>query len=113
MTTDVKLLHIFTKGDRDTQLPLIKEAKRQLNIDAMVKPAVATPGFDRVLALGERPDFICDHALVRDVNNVESLKAALHWCITGEPDSRVTTMEKHLSLIMGVKVERVDDEVRA
>jgi hypothetical protein len=103
------LLHIHTKGDRDTELPLIKEAKRQLNLEVKVVPVVATPGFDRVLAIGESPEFICDHALVKDVNNVESLKAALHWCITGEPDNRVTTMEKWLSKILGGKVERKNE----
>ena len=77
----------------------------------MVKPAVATPGFGRVLAISEAPDFICDHALVRDVNNMDALKAALHWCITGEPDSRVTTMAKQMSRIMGGEVKEITDEV--
>ena len=107
--SDAQLLHIFTKGDRDAELPLIKEAKRQLGLDVKVLPVVATPGFDRVLAIGESPKFICDHALVKDVNNIESLKAALKWCITGEPDSRVTTMEKWIGRLMGGKVVKVDN----
>lgn len=107
-----ELLYVYTVGDRDTELPLIKEAKQQLNIETTVRPVVATHESRRVLALGASPDFICDHALVRDVNNIESLKAALYWCITGEPDSRVTTMAKQMSRIMGGEVKEITDEVR-
>jgi hypothetical protein len=46
---------------------------------------------------------------VKDIKNVESLKAALKWCITGEPDDRVTTMEKWIGRLMGGKVVKVDD----
>lgn len=81
----------------------------QLGLNVKVVPVVATPGFDRVLAIGESPQFICDHALVKDVKNIESLKAALKWCITGEPDSRVTTMEKWLSKLFSGKVIRRDE----
>ena len=109
LTNNVHFVHIFTKGDRDSELPYIKEAKQQLGLDVMVRPVVATPGFDRILAIGERPDFICDHALVKDVTNIESLKAALKWCITGEPDDRVTTIEKWLSRLMGGKVVKVNN----
>lgn len=104
MTTDVQFLNIYTKGDRDSELAAIREAKQQLNLNVQVKPVIATPGFGRVLAIGERPPFICDHALVKDVNNIESLKAALKWCITGEHDDRVTTMEKWLSRLFNGKV---------
>jgi hypothetical protein len=109
---NVQFLHIHTNGDRDNELELIKEAKQQLNTDVMLKPVVATPASARVLAIGSSPDFICDHALVRDVENVDALKAALHWCITGEPDSRVTTMAKQISRIVGGEVKEIEDEVR-
>jgi len=113
LSNNAEFIHIFTKGDRDAELPYIKEAKRQFDIDTnsgiKVIPVVATPGFNRVLAIGDRPEFICDHALVKDIKNVESLKAALKWCITGEPDSRVTTMEKWIGRLMGGKVVKVND----
>lgn len=113
LTSNQQLLHIYTTGDRDTELPYIKEAKRLLDSDTSggitVIPVVATPGFDRVLAIGERPPFICDHALIKDITNVESVKAALKWCITGEPDDRVTTMEKWLSRLFNGKVERKNE----
>lgn len=106
-------LAIWTVGDKDSELPYIKQAKAELDTDVKLIPVLAQPGARKVLAIAERPSFICDHALIRDVKNIEGLKAALHWYITGEPDSRVTTIQKWLSMIMGGEVREITDEVRA
>lgn len=113
LLTNTIPLAIWTQGDKDSELPYIKQAKAQLNIDTKVVPVVAQPGARKVLALGGRPPFVCDHALVRDPKNVEGLKAALRWYITDEPDDRVTTIAKHLSILFGAEVKEVTDEVRA
>ena len=102
------LLPIWTKGERDIELPYIKEAKRQLNSDTKLIPVLAGPGSMRVVAIGERPPFLCDHALIKDVSNVDSVKAALTWFMEDNNDSRVTTVEKWLSRLMGAEVKEID-----
>ena len=112
--TEQKLLYIWTKGDRDVELPYIKQAKQQIVSDTKLIPVAATPGAMRVIAIGERPPFLCDHALIKDVTNVASLKAALEWYIDDNGDSRVTTIAKWLSRLMGAEVKGIDYyEVRA
>ena len=103
-----KVLYIWTKGERDSELPYIKEAKRQLNSAVKLMPVPAKPGSMRVISIGERPPFLCDHALVKDVTNIESLKAALEWYINDNGDPRVTTIAKWLSRLMGAEVKEID-----
>jgi hypothetical protein len=102
------LLHIWTKGNRDVELPYIRQAKWQIATDIKLIPVAAKPGAVRVIAIGERPPFLCDHALIKDVTNVASVKAALEWYIDDNGDSRVTTIEKWLSRLMGAEVKEID-----
>ena len=70
-------------------------------------PENAVPGSPgRVLAIGSKPDFICDYAYVANPT-VESLTAALAWCLGLKEDSRGVTMGKMLSEYFGEGVKEI------
>lgn len=113
MTTTINL-SIWTDGDRDKALDIIKRAKATLGTDVMVQPVVAVPNSQgRVIALGSRPTWLVEHAFVKEPT-IESVATALRWAVLGEPDNRVTTIERLLSQWMGCEVKEIDYyEVRA
>jgi len=77
-------------------------AKQKLGLDFMVVPQRAfvedEEGWKnlcvgrRVLCLRESSPMIADHALVRDMDNEESLLDALEWALTNKVDSRASTL---------------------
>lgn len=90
------------KALADAQRP--EEAR----IKAMPRPAV--PGSPApVLAIGERPNFACDYALIQS-GTPEGYAAAIEWAVYGKDDPRIATMEKWLSLTLGCDVVEIPCE---
>jgi hypothetical protein len=88
-------------------LELIKKAKANIKTDIRIQPVDAVPGSPgRVLALRERPNFICEHAFVEapDENNIQ---AALEWIVLGGEDARGTSVTMMLKEILGDGVKQV------
>lgn len=89
----------------------IVAAKRSLNLPfrAQIVPAVpASPS--RVLALRRPPQFLCDYALVRDPQNPDAMRAAVHWVLVPTiDDPRATTLLDTLQAIMP-GIREVTDE---
>ena len=101
-------LSIWADGDREQALSIIKKAKATLGTYVLVQPVVAVPNSQgRVIALGSRPNWLVEHAFVREPT-IESVATALRWAVLGEPDSRVTTVERLLSEWMGCEVKEID-----
>lgn len=100
-------LYIWS-GERAADLEPVKVAKRQLDAEweqawgqpspYRVRPigvasAVDLPLDARVLAIGSRPPFFCDYALVHESSPPAGWHAALLWVLGIVPvDSRATTM---------------------
>ena len=87
---------------------MLKQAKAQLNTGQLISPERAVPGSPgRVLAIGSKPNFLCDYAYVAEPT-VESLTQALAWCLELKEDARGVTIGRMLSEIMGGEVREVD-----
>lgn len=100
-------LAIFPRKPTGKILDMVKAAKHSLNMKQMVQPCDAVPGSPgRVLAIGSKPDFICDYAYVANPT-VESLTSALAWCFGLREDPRGVTMGRMLSEIFGGEVKEL------
>lgn len=107
--TDVRPLPVYPRKPVNADLELIKQAKKELNLDILIQPVKAVAGSPgRILALRETPDFICDHALVKNPT-VESIKAALTWILLETEDKRGVTARMMLSEILGGEVNEITD----
>ena len=85
-------------------LELFKSAKGELSLDYLLKPVRGLYGSPfRIIALRERPDFICDHAFV-EKPTVQSIREAMRWALGEEEDSRATTVVNMLEGIFGKTV---------
>lgn len=95
-------LHFYPWDKWPEYRSVIAEAKNNINSGLTVTPTQALPGAVRVIAV-EKPDFICDYALVKS-GSLEGFTAALEWYFGVKEDPRVTTAAKMLSQIMGGEV---------
>lgn len=87
---------------------MIKEAKGQINITTLVKPVKALPKSPgRVLAIGEKPDWICEYAYVKEPST-QSFKEALEWILGIREDPRGVTVIRTLREIFGPGVREID-----
>lgn len=99
--TSITPLPIYPPKPTGDDLALLKEAKSKVRSDILIKPVRAVPGSPgRILALREKPTWICDYAFIPEPN-VESLKNALEWVLELKEDSRGITVIKTLKEIFG------------
>lgn len=106
---DVIPLPVWPQKPEGQTLEMLKQAKQQLQTSLLISPERAAPGSPgRVLAIGSKPNFLCDYAYVAEPT-VESLTAALSWCLGLKEDARGVTIGRMLSEIMGGEVREVDD----
>lgn len=107
--TDIIPLPVWPRKPTGPDLALIKEAKASLGYPQLIQPVDAVPGSPGiVLALRERPNFICDHAFVQNVT-LESVTAALKHCLGLVEDSRGTTVTMMLKEVFGKGLKEVED----
>jgi hypothetical protein len=82
-------------------MEMIKQAKAMISTDILVQPVRAVHGSPgRVIALRERPHWICDYAYIPNPN-VDSLKEAIEWALNLKEDSRGITVIRTLREIFG------------
>lgn len=107
--TYVTPLPVWPQKPQEPILTMLKQAKAQLQTSLLISPERAVPGSPgRVLAIGSKPNFLCDYAYVAEPT-VESLTAALSWCLGLKEDARGVTIGRMLSEIMGGPVEEITD----
>ena len=101
---DVTPLPMYPQVPTGNTLTALKTAKSLLDTKVLIQPVKAVPGSPgRVLAIGSKPNFLCDYAYVAEPT-VESLTAALSWCLGLKEDARGVTIGRMLSEIMGGEV---------
>lgn len=84
--------------------------KTELNPPFVVQRAKASPGGQsRVLAIGARPDFVCDYAYIPDVNS-PGLKNAMMWALSFIKDERAVTAADMLGEMLGCEVKELPME---
>ncbi len=89
---------------------LIRAAKASLQLDFQVQPSPAVPGGPvRVLALRDRPPWLCDAAIVMDPSKPGALESALQWVLTDRPVEEGYSVLTYLKSIFGPEVKEVDD----
>ncbi len=96
-------------------------AKSKLGVDFLVVPV---PAFSkdsdgwfrmtdaRVLCLREDPPVLCEHAKVKNLDNQDSLIAALDYVLSDRVDSRATTVSQMLEKLIPGAREMTIDEVK-
>jgi hypothetical protein len=103
----IKLLPIYPSVPFGDTLEAVKAAKDSLDLDYLVKPVKAVSGSPgRVLAIGEKPDFVCDYAFVPNPT-VESLINALNWVLGDHDDPRARTVVQVLEDYFGKGVKEI------
>lgn len=75
----------------------IKKAKAGMNLDAKVVPMAVSktsppPAGARILAIGSRPPWVHDYALVTERTSQAGLQRALAWCFGNHEDEKATTV---------------------
>jgi hypothetical protein len=99
--TSVLPLPIYPAKPTGNDLAMLKEAKAKLNVDTLIQPVRAVHGSPgRVIALREKPHWICDYAYIPNPNP-ESMKEALAWALGITEDSRSITVIRTLKEIFG------------
>jgi hypothetical protein len=105
--TDLLPLPVYPRKPQGNDLQLLKQAKANLKSSILIQPVDAVPGSPgRILALRETPSFLCDHALVRNPT-VESVQAALEYCLGLNDDPRGTTVLKMLKETFGEETTEI------
>lgn len=108
---DVRPLPIYPWPVDPAALELVKRAKAELETQFKVVPVRALPGSPgRMLALGVKPNFVCDYAPVVDPSNYTSVKNALSWVLDETQDvERGVTVLDCLKEIFGPQTRELDD----
>jgi hypothetical protein len=105
--SDLIPLPVYPRKPIGQDLQLLKEAKALLNISLLIQPVDAVPGSPgRILALRESPNFLCDHALVRNPT-LSSVQAALAYCLGLTEDTRGMTVLKMLKETFGEETTEI------
>lgn len=109
--TDLRPLPIWwAKPPTDADWQRIRQAKAALKLDFLVQPGRASAGSPgRILAVGGKPDFVCDYATVADTRSA-GLQIALNWVLGTHDDPRAVTMPEMLTEIFGKEVKEVINE---
>lgn len=104
-------LPTYPRKPTGDDLTLLKQAKALVDTDKLIIPVdavVGSPG--RILALREKPDWICDYAYVQNPT-IESVKAALEWILNDTEDGRGMTVIRKLTEIFGPGVKEIADNI--
>ena len=105
-----QLLPIWPAPPTGAGLTALKTAKQQIPNAPLVTPVRAVPGSPgRILALGERPPFLCDYALVAEPTP-ERIKPTLEWVLGLREDERGMTVLKKLQQLFGPETKEITDE---
>lgn len=89
-------------------------AKETLDVDYLIMPVEAKASSrGRVVALKEKPGFLCDFAWVSDPSNEYAVLAALDWALSDEFDIRATTVLDTLKSIFGRETRELTREEHA
>lgn len=104
-TAEARILPVYPAKPTGADLEAFKAAKASMGIDYLIQPLRAVNGSPfRVIALRERPDFICDYALVKNPTEA-SVRSAMDWALGDEVDNRATTVLDMLKEIFGEGVK--------
>lgn len=77
-----ELLPLAIWGGTAADIPALKRAKAALNLPYNLVPVQAVPGSPtRVLALRDRPPFLCDYSIVHTGDSDARMIAALEWVL--------------------------------
>jgi hypothetical protein len=105
--TSVMPLPVYPAKPEGRVLEMIKQAKAGINTSKLLQPVRAVHGSPgRILAIGEKPDWICEYAYVKEPN-VKSLKEAMEWILGITEDPRGVTLIKVMREIFGPEVKDV------
>lgn len=105
--TNVLPLPVYPSKPSGADLEAFKAAKASMGIDYLIQPVRGVSGSPfRIIALRERPDFICDYAFVPNPN-VDSIRNAMEWALGDKHDPRATTVQKTLEEIFGGAVREL------
>jgi hypothetical protein len=104
---ELKPLPIYPSKPQGAILEALKQAKVNLDLSYLISPEKAVPGSPgRVLAIGEKPNFLCEYAYVANPT-VESLQSALSWVLGLTEDPRGVTVARMLSELWGGEVKEI------
>ena len=105
--SDLIPIPVYPRKPSGPDLDLLKQAKQALKSNTLIQPVDAVPGSPgRILALREPLPWLADHALVRNPT-LESVTAALSYCMGLNDDPRATTVIKVLREAFGEETEEV------
>jgi hypothetical protein len=108
--TNLIPLPVYPSKPSGELLDMIKEAKGLINTRTMVQPVRAVHGSPgRVLAIGQRPDWICEYAYIEEPS-VKSIKEAMEWILGIKEDPRGMTIIRVMREIFGPGVKDVTAE---
>ena len=105
--TSIRPLPVYPAKPNGEVLEMIKQAKSQMSTELLIQPVravIGSPG--RVLAIGEKPDWMCEYAYV-ETPNIKSLKEALEWVLELKEDPRGVTLIKRMTEIFGPGVREL------
>ncbi len=106
-TTEPRILPIYPSVPTGADLELFRAAKGELSLDYLIQPVRAVQGSPfRVIAIKKAPDFICDHALVKNPS-VDSIREAMKWALGDHEDARATTVVNMLEGIFGKPIREL------
>lgn len=116
-SSETRPLPIWAAERDQVDLAPIRKAKEALGLPFKVVPwwvpapdgRAGIPDF-RVLALGTRPPWICDYALVNGRGGDAGLQAALAWVLGDHEHPRATTVLDILSATFGPGVREISPE---
>ena len=100
------ILHIHPHPLTPDRRQRLNEAYQRLSPRPKFSVEAAVPGCGRVLAF-EYPEFVAEVALVSDSTTAENLGAAILAALGLRPDTRVVSMERMLSRMLGADVKEV------
>lgn len=105
--TNVRPLPVYPDKPTGELLEMIKQAKSEIHADLLVQPVRAVLGSPgRILAIGQKPDWMCEYAYVEQPNP-KSLKEALEWVLEIKEDPRGVTLIKMMTEIFGPGVKEL------
>jgi hypothetical protein len=105
--TNVLPLPVYPAKPEGELLDMIRQAKSMVNTSTLLQPVRAVHGSPgRVLAIKEKPDWMCEYAYVKEPN-VKSLKEAIEWILGITEDPRGVTLIKVMREIFGPEVKDV------
>lgn len=105
--TSIVPLPVYPSKPTGADLEAIRVAKSMLDTDILVKPVKALPRSPgRVLALREKPNFVCDFAFISD-NRPQFLRPALAWVLGLNEEYEGHSVITMLQEIFGESVKEI------